>query len=319
MWWFKSHQMLFQRSPGGGENKNSVLVTGASGFLGKAITSKLADKPQFTVYAVTSGRRSVSFPATVKTVAANLLDREACRKLIQETQPSIMCHLAWGLVDSKFLISPDNICWLETGLQLLSLFKEHGGRRFVFAGSSAEYGYENSICKEDEQGNPSDLYGVCKAAFTAVAAKFCADNGMEFVSARIFSVYGAGETHLLHAVPVAIDALMRGNVFVCKSPNNIWDYIYIDDAAAATVMLLESDFCGIINIASGVGSTMREVFTTIAEQLGKESLLSFENEDLPGLMLVADTAVLNEIIGFSCNYDLHEGLKQTIGWRQKQQ
>ena len=63
---------------------------------------------------------------------------------------------------------------------------------------------------------------------------------------------------------------------------------------------------------------MRAVFTALARAADALPLLSFENEDQPGDILVADTGRLNRELGFTCRMDFEEGLRRTVAWRRKQ-
>lgn len=228
-------------------------------------------------------------------------------------RPDILLHLAWNLEKSDFLRSPANIQWLEISLRLLRIFSECGGKRFIFAGSSAEYGYRQGLCTENGEAHPDDLYGVCKLMFANLAASFCAANDISFTSIRYFSVYGPGERHVLHAIPTAIKTMLQGETFICKAPNNVWDYVYIEDAADATVRIMRSKFCGIVNIG-GTAISMRELFTILADLTGNKRALVLENESSLGQRLVADTRILQEKIGYSSRVDLRQGLNKTVQW-----
>ena len=249
----------------------------------------------------------------IQTVSADLRDEKQCDALIKNVQPPLMLHLAWSLEDHNFLHSDKNIQWLEISLCLLRAFKKYGGMRFIFSGSSAEYGYDQLICSENGQAVPSDLYGTCKLAFTNLGEAFCTANNIQFTCIRYFSVYGPGESHLLHAIPVAIDTLLRGERFVCRAPNNVWDYVYITDVAEATVRVMRSNFCGVVNVG-GTPIPMGELFAILAELTGGKGVLVVENKSRPGQRLVEDTSVLKEKIGFSSQMDIRQGLTNTVQW-----
>lgn len=297
------------------EAAKRILITGASGFIGQAVTSEVAGRPGWEVYALTSGRHRAEMPGGVQTVSADLRDPEQCDALLERIRPEAVVHLAWNLEGRDFLSADENIRWLEISLHLLRAFHKYGtgGRRFVFSGSSAEYGYKQEICREDGPACPEDLYGTCKLQFGSVARIFSELYGISFADARLFSVYGPGESHLLHIVPVEIEAVLHGRPFVCKGPNNIWDYVYIDDAAESIVHILESSYCGCVNVGYGPVS-MRDLTAAIASLAGGRKLLSYENEDAAGKTLVADTTVLREVIGYTPKTNIRQGLEKTVAW-----
>ncbi len=287
-----------------------VMVTGAGGGIGSAITRQLAGKDGYLVTAVTSGKHKACYPDNVIPEKADLLRREEQEALLDRVKPDILIHLAWDLSGPGFLKSDSNIRWLETSLSLLQLFE---GGTFLFAGSSAEYG-EGQSCREADVCNPTSLYGSCKMAFERVAIPFCRDMGKRFVCTRFFSAYGPRDCRQGRAIPTAIQSFLADEPFACKAPNNLWDYVFIEDIGRAVDKILESDFDGVVNISSGQGVTMRKAFQTIARVVGKEQLLYFENEDTPGCALVGNNSTLLNVIGFDGFTRFEEGIKKTVSW-----
>lgn len=291
-----------------------VLITGASGFIGKAITSAAAKEPDWEVYAVISGKREIRFDGNVHIVKADLTDLSQVEARLEEVRPDIIFHLAWNLGDRGFLDSESNLTWLETSLCILKKFVSLGGQHFFFAGSSAEYGYGSNICRETDEGRPEDLYGMCKSSFSRVGRMFSQSNGITFTSARIFSAYGVGERHILHIIPSAIDALNRGERFVCKAPENQWDFVYIDDIAGAAVCAAKQRYNGVLNIASGAAASIRELLETIAGEFGSPELIEYCEQSGAPKLLLADTHALTETLGYKPKVDLKSGIKQTVAW-----
>jgi nucleoside-diphosphate-sugar epimerase len=291
-------------------SKIKLLITGASGFLGKAVTEKIASKNRWVVYAATSGRRYVAFPDNVEVVNVDLLEGYNRQRMIESIRPDIILHLAWHAED---IDAESNIKWLEASLHLMCLFANSGGKQFLFAGTCQEI--RNYFGKRKEQNLDTgilSMYGASKYAFSNVAMAFFEKRNIRFVNMRYFTLYGPGDNGPLPAIPKAIRAFLGKKVFVCSNPNNIWDYVYIDDSVEATLKILESEFHGVINIASGLPLQMRDVFTIIANVMQCEDNLVFENQDVCKLILVGDTAVLEEKIGFKCKTPFEEGIKKTI-------
>jgi nucleoside-diphosphate-sugar epimerase len=290
--------------------KLRLLITGASGFLGRIVTKKIAAENKWMVYAVTSGRRYIDFPSNVEVVSANLLDETNRRQMIESIQPNIILHLAWY---AENVDANSNIKWLEASLHLMRLFANVGGERFLFAGTCQEIRSDSGKRKEQNCNiEMLSVYGASKRAFSNIASIFFVKRDIGFVNLRYFTIYGPGDDGLLPAIPAAIRAFLRREIFVCKCPNNIWDYVYIDDSAEATLKILESEFCGVINIASGFPLRMKEVFTIIANIMNSRNNLVFENQDICKLVLVGDTAILEEKLGYKCKTSFEEGIKKTI-------
>jgi nucleoside-diphosphate-sugar epimerase len=293
--------------------KERILITGASGFLGQVLTVRLAKEEKWEIYAVTTGRRAISFPKNVKVISSDLFNETKRTELIESITPHILVHLAWETND---LFSDDNIRWLEASLHLMRLFANHGGQYFLFAGSCREIRDDLGKRKEKPQTPPEQLcfYGASKLAFTNTAYSFFTRRNIRYSALRYFTLYGPGDENRMAAIPSVIRAFLLGEAVACENPNNIWDYVYIDDAAEATLRVLKSEFHGIINIASGIPRRMGDVFSEIADIMGCSKLLSFKNEEICRIILVGDTDILNNQIGYRCPMELREGLEHTVQW-----
>lgn len=287
-------------------------------MLGRAIIEQLAAENKYQIFAVVSGKRPVSFPDGVIVEKANLLDTSEAAMLISQIQPHTMLHLAWGMEDIGFRESATNFLWMEASTALLRAFAENQGRCFLFAGTYSEYDNVSGKLCEMPRYKAMSIYGECKKALSSMMQNYCTRTGIQFIDARYFTIYGENDRHQFGAIPSAIFNLLQDKPMVCKAPNSVQDYIYVQDAARATIALMESAFCGAVNVASGKPHLMRDVFQFIAHELGKEALLSFENEDQCDLLAVGDTKVLQEAIGPFKITPFEQGIHRTIQWWKDQ-
>jgi nucleoside-diphosphate-sugar epimerase len=296
-----------------------LLITGASGFIGKHLTDEMAKSRLWEIYAVTGTKRDVNFPGNVRRIRANLLDLPWINDIFSEIKPDTVVHLAWQMTGAADRFSMTNISWLEASLRILKSFVENGGRRFLFAGSSSEYGGDGISApppdfggfKESGAAKPVCLYGDCKNAFGVPASRLLAKIGCEYTHARIFPVYGPGEESL-HAIPSAAAAFMNGEPFVCKAPNNLWDFVFIKDAVSRLSALAGNDFRGTVNITSGAPVRMRDMFSMIEKETGRKGLLRFENLEKEGKVLFGDAALMNEVFHNPKFTPLEQGIRETI-------
>jgi nucleoside-diphosphate-sugar epimerase len=292
--------------------KDKLLITGASGFLGQAVTIKLAMEEKWDIYAIITGRRVVSFPRNVKIISTDLFNENKRTELVESIAPHILLHLAWETND---LFSENNIRWLEASLHLMRLFANNGGQYLLFAGSAREIRGDLGKRKERYQSpEPLCLYGASKLAFTNMICSFLAMKNIQYSVLRYFTLYGPGDENRIAAIPSTIRLFRLGESVVCKNPHNIWDYVYIDDAAEATARVLKAEFCGIVNIASGLPYRMGDVFSEIADIMDRKKLLVLNNEEICHTVLVGDTEILNNQIGYRCRMELREGLEHTVQW-----
>lgn len=293
-----------------------ILITGASGFIGRGILEKLIEKNVYIIYAVTTDKaRLLQYEDKLNIVTINLLYEEEIKRLIKKVKPDILLHLAWKLEGNDgFQNSSDNIIWLKASLSLVEEAVKNKVNRIIFAGSSSEYNYSQVPLKESDNMTCLNLYGKCKKAVTDICNDYCKAYGVQFVTARFFSVYGRYDNRVSRAIPEAIKRFNLNKPFNCKSPYNKWDYIYIDDAANSVIKLIESDYTGIVNIASGKVVTMKEIFSLIAKLMQKEELLSIDESNKESLCLIADNSILTNEINYKCKVDFYEGISRTIEW-----
>jgi nucleoside-diphosphate-sugar epimerase len=292
-----------------------IMVTGASGLLGRAIIEKIYNS--YEIYAVISGHHPVNFFESVHTVKADLLDERTREHIMADIQPEILLHYAWNVQDTDFESSENNIIWLEASLHLLRSFVANAGKRILFAGAGAEYGTRNE--KKIEKDAPPfppcgqlSLYGAAKLSFSAIMENYCSAHGMEYVDARYFSVYGENDNRLYAVIPQTILRLLNNESVICKYPDNVWDYIYIQDAVDISVKLIESTYCGSVNICSGIPQKMGDVFKMMAKELEKEFLLSFEYKNGCNRVCIGDTSIMEQQLGSRCNVPFDVGIKKTI-------
>jgi len=292
-----------------------LLITGASGFLGLVVVNLAAQQPDLDIYAVTTGRKRVIFPENVHVIKADLLDRTHCEILMESIRPDLMFHFAWNNLENEdSYTSGINIEWLKVSLYLLDLFAKNKGERFVFSGSWYEYGYGNGIYREDSPACPKNFYGASKLSFTNIASIMCEQHDISFVSARFFSIYGENDARIKAAIPYTINSIGHGQPIICKSPHNEWDFIHVDDAARAAMAIMNSDYCGIVNVGSGLPHKIRSVLTAIAEKMECHYLLSIKEDNKNAETVVADTSILNNVIGYRCRVPLDDGIERTINW-----
>jgi nucleoside-diphosphate-sugar epimerase len=293
-----------------------VLITGASGFIGRATIPELLSRG-FEVHAVCRRPQPDLSPQVVSHVA-DLLEQRTPMNLIDAVQPSHLLHLAWNTTPGKFWWAPENLEWLASSLRLYRAFADIGGHRAVFAGTCAEYDWNFTRLDEATTPlNPSTLYGTAKNALRCLVEVSARREGVSVAWGRIFFVYGPHEQSG-RLLPDVISALLQGRPAQYFPSSAQRDFTHVEDVGRALVAILENDWQGAVNIASGNCVGMENVLTTIADLLSCRELLQPRLESVDGpLRLEAATQILNDRIGFTSAIGLQEGLASTIDWWRK--
>ncbi|NET24738.1 NAD(P)-dependent oxidoreductase [Okeania sp. SIO1I7] len=297
-----------------------VIVTGASGFIGKHTLKTLGQKG-FEVHAVYS-QVQPQINAMVKWYQANLLDTNQIKELFSKIKANYLLHFAWYAVPGKYWQAEENFLWVQSSLELLREFYQQGGQRVVMAGTCAEYDWRYGYCSEFiTPRQPNTAYGICKQALQEMVKYYSDINQLSSAWGSIFFPYGTYE-HPNRLVPSVIVSLLKGEVAKCSHGNQIRDFIYVQDAADAFVALLESDVMGVVNIGSGKPIAIKDVVYKIAHKFGRADLIKLgaiaSNPREPAL-LVADVSRLSNEVGWRSQFDLDKGLDQTIAWWKKYQ
>jgi nucleoside-diphosphate-sugar epimerase len=293
----------------------SVLVTGARGFIGRHCVALLRDRG-VRVFAVSS-REIAAADEQVTWKRADLRRPHEAEVLIAETQPDAVLHLAWVTTPDEYWVSAENVDWLAGSIALLRAAHRHGAKRVVMAGTCAEYDWNYSeLSERGTPANPATLYGACKHALQTVLASYGTTHGLSTAWGRVFFVFGPHE-HPARLVPYVTRSLLSGQRAECTSGEQIRDFMYVRDVSAAFVELLLSDGIGPVNIASGREVSVRTVIEEIADVLNRKQLLAMgakpTNASEP-VRLVADVRRLRDEVGWTPQYDLDAGVRETVDW-----
>jgi nucleoside-diphosphate-sugar epimerase len=290
-----------------------VLITGPTGFLGRHCLARLQQQDCEIHAASRLPRPAEDDP--VRWHAVDLREPSEARRLVAAVRPTHLLHLAWEATPRVYSGSLDNLHWLAAGAAMLAAFGEAGGRRFVGAGSSAEYDPGEAPCREDETPiRPATVYGKCKAACWLAAQAAAQYHGFSAAWGRIFLPYGPGDPPA-RLVPSVIAALDRGDPVKTTHGRQQRDFVYAPDVADLLVRLLFSPEAGVFNIATGRGTTVRSVVEFLADRRGGRELVRLGAiEPLPGEppVLVADMTKVKARLGWTAATPVETGLARVL-------
>lgn len=294
-----------------------VLVTGASGFVGRRALAPLAASG-FEVHAVGRGASApAETPEGVRWHRADLLDAAARARLLSRVGASHLLHLAWYAEPGAFWAARENAAWVAATIGLLDEFAAAGGRRATLAGTCAEYDWSApQPLAEDSPLAPATYYGACKDATRRVAEGLAQLAGVSLAWGRIFFLYGPREDERRLVASVA-RALAAGERAPTSTGLQRRDFLHVDDVAAAFAAILASKAEGPVNVASGEAVTVRSIAELLAGAAGRPELLDLGAlPDRPGdpREIVADIARLRDEVGFAPAWTLQDGLAATVDW-----
>jgi nucleoside-diphosphate-sugar epimerase len=267
-----------------------LFLTGQEGFIGKEIL-RLAREAGHEVMGLERPFRMANPPwEKISEFAA-----EAC------------IHCAWIATPGEYLESPQNIDHREWSVALVRKLASMGTRRFVIAGTCAEYGPSQHPLQEGAGASPSTLYGREKNLLRVALEEESVRFGFELLWARIFYPYGPGE-HPDRLISFLIRNAIEGRESHLKNPFAVRDYIHVEDLARAFLVLAEAGTPGIYNIGTGQGVRLSEIRKNVLQVFGGASmetatLLPAGSVD----EVVADNSRISAL-GWSPLFDIKKGL-----------
>ncbi|MBA1275233.1 NAD-dependent epimerase/dehydratase family protein [Stutzerimonas azotifigens] len=297
-----------------------VMVTGASGFVGRRLVSKLAHEGHQVLAVV----RNPSFrPGVgVERILLPQMDMPSLSEGLGKHSVDVVINLAAAGVSPN---DRDLAALTNTNASqppaLVALAKDHGAVAFIHIGSSAEYGPLPGPTRYAERSplECQKLYGATKAAGTLLTMASGTALGLPTACLRLFNIFGPGESaHRLF--PSLVSRLTRGERVALSEGTQVRDFMHVDEACSAIIHVLDSLVCsptlaGIYNVATGQGHTVRDFAEKVADMVGKLELLDFgaiplRADDLP--YVVGDPSAFEEAFGWSPTLSYQDGVKAAV-------
>jgi nucleoside-diphosphate-sugar epimerase len=290
-----------------------VLLTGASGFIGAPCLRLLSDAG-LEVHAVALGDAPTGLAEAACWHDVDLLDPVQVHELLVKVAPTHLLHLAWFVAPGEYWTSAENLRWVSAGLDLVREFADAGGQRAVMVGTCAEYEQSDAPLVEGVTPlRPTTLYGAAKSALHLAAHAYFAQRDVSFAWAHLFYLYGPGE-YPGRLVPSVIRALLQGHPFECAHPDDVRDFLYVDDVAGALVALLVSNVDGDVNIGSGQPTQVGDLVHAFAVEMGQTDLVTCPDTQNAASFAVADNSRLVHEVRWRPDWARQTAVKATIDW-----
>lgn len=300
-----------------------VLVTGATGFLGKNLVPLLSESHD--VIGVGS--------------KWDLRDQATCHSLVDQMEPDVVVHAAGsvgGILANRE--NPGKFMYenLIMGANIIETSRALNVSKFILLGTVCAYPKFTPVPFEEKQiwnGYPEETnapYGIAKKALMKLLETYHEQYGINCVNLIPVNMYGPHDHFNLtssHVIPALIlkfyNAMKAGEreVTIWGTGEASREFLYAEDCAEAIKLAIEKDVePEPINIGTGSEIKIKDLVTEIGEQMGYEGEIVYDNSKPDGQpRRCLDTSRAKARLGFEAKTDFATGLKQTIEWFLKEQ
>ena len=289
-----------------------IIVTGAAGIIG-AILTELLLKNGYQIYAVVrpDSLHNHRIPVHENIVQIPLLMKEIIDlpRYIPASCDA-MIHLAWSNARNDFAAQYASFRYTTQAVDVATAL---GCQRFLGIGSQAEYGWQQKLTTEDTVLNPVTPYGAFKAAASHVTRIRAAQNRIEWIWGRIFSVYGGYEP-TTSLISYLLQTLKQGDVPLMTEATQQWDYLYVQDAAQAVISLLEKGQSGqIYNIANGDIHPLRYFTEQLRELIAPDIKIHYGAKQIvTAFSLIPSVKKIQKDTGWKATMGFLDGIKAML-------
>lgn len=315
----------------------SVLVTGATGFIGAWVCAALNDRGARVTVIVRDSHNPFHsiFPLNSSLSAENLVhgdvqNYELVRRVVQEYEIDTCFHLAAQAIVNQAFSYPvptfeTNIMGTWSVLEACRLSKTVEG--VIVASSDKAYGEPKiNPITEEHPLEPSFPYDASKACADILARSYSSTYGMAVAIARCANTYGGGDLNFSRIIPSTIKSVLSDQQPIIRSDGKPQrDYIYIEDIVNAYLTLAENvnraELKGKgINFGTGKPVSVLDLVRLIVNVCGKDLEPKLLNQDKQQIMvqyLSPNKAKI--LLGWEARVSLIDGLKRTVVWYRENQ
>jgi len=317
-------------------DRESILVTGITGFVGRHLAALLNIERQHEVsgtYAFEEELVSGGLPEGLRMIECRLEDRDSVEKAVNEAKPSIVYHLAGQSSVSRSIKDP--VETFQTNVMgtvhlLEALRKQTNLRAIVLVSSAEVYGIvpESSLpVDENVSLNPNNPYAWSKACVEMIGDEYWSDFGLPIIKIRPFNHIGPGQSDAFAASSFArqiaeIEAGLRPPQLCVGNLEARRDFTDVRDIVRAYVMMTKTCAPGeVYNLCSGSAVSLADILQKLLSFTSAKIEITADPErlrpaDLP--ILLGNCGKFRTVTGWSLNIPIDQTLDDLLNyWRSR--
>jgi len=301
---------------------STVILTGASGFIGAAVHMELLRRKirPLVLLRAESNRSRLPYLAAENIFLFSKLDEAGLAEKLSAHKPDVFIHCAWRGVggqerNAEFQLT-ENLPFTRASVELASAT---GCRQWVGLGSQAEYGNANCILDESAPTQPTTLYGQAKLIAGSEALALCAKKNLATAWLRVFSTYGPGD-HPHWMIPHVIREFLNARAPQVTKCEQLWDYLFVADAARAIASVADGKISGVFNLGSGAAWPLKKIIEIIRREANSAvqpvyGAIPYRPDQV--MHLQANIEKLRSATGWLPQMSIEAGLCETVAHEKK--
>lgn len=301
---------------------SKILVTGGAGFIGSHVVDALIEAGhEVTVVDDLSSGSTENLNDGAAFYELDVRCQQTA-EVFDEVKPEYVYHFAAQIDVRKSVEDPvyDADVNIRGSLNLLELSVRHKIRKFIFASTGgAIYGSPEQL-PADEQcpPRPESPYGTSKLCVENYVGLYGRLYKLNYANLRFPNVYGPRQTPHGEA---GVCSILAGRMLVGEAPvlyghgKPLRDYVYVGDIARACLLALKKGDGVTVNLGSGKGISVRQLFDIIQKLTGfsgKPVLKDLRPGEVDRIYITGDLA--REVLGWEPEVSLEEGLDKTVAY-----
>ena len=308
-----------------------TFVTGGTGLVGSWLVQRLVDAGADVVCLIRdwvpqSELVRIRTTEYVKVVRGDIRDRDLLERVMGEYEINTVIHLAAQTIVT--IANRNPISTFESNIAgtwnlLEACRRSPKVKQIVVASSDKAYGdQENLPYREETPLQGQHPYDVSKSCADLIARTYAVSYDLPVAITRCGNFYGGGDLNWNRIIPGTIRSVLRGqNPIIRSNGNYVRDYFYVEDGAAAYMLLAERlaakpELNGeAFNFSNEIQMTVSEIVDEILKLMGsvlQAEILNEVNNEILHQYLSAEKA--RSQLGWSPIFTLDEGLARTIEW-----
>jgi len=302
-----------------------ILVTGAAGFIGSHVAAGLVEQGHEVVATDDlSGGFKRNVPAGARFDQIDLRDPEAAERVVADSAPDILCHLAANAREGASQFQPRDVCGrnLMAYVNVLVPAVRRGLQKVVLFSSMAVYGEQTPPFSEEMPRQPVDVYGINKASMEGITEVLAEVHEFEYTILRPHNVFGERQSlrdRYRNVVAIFMNRIMRGEpLYIYGDGEQRRAYSYIGDSLPAFLQACEPGerLNGqIINVGGKEDISVNELARLVAAEFEAEPEVTYLPDRPREVKHAYSTWQKSEqLLGYEEPYGLREGVRTMTQW-----